>query len=162
MKRMISMVLAFCLLLPLLGCDEKQDSILFYYARKDILYGQEDAVIASEVREAIGHEDDLTYLLMLYLEGPHSQELFAPFPSGTALEGMEAQEGHLSVILSDEFQALQGIDHTIACTCIAYTCFANSDYVSVTIRSSAQDASGITLTRNNVALEDTSAVTAPN
>ncbi len=153
MKKRFAIVLIFCLLLPLLGCTNSNDGVLFYYPRKEIVYGQEDGVIASESRDVSGHEDEIAYLLILYLEGPHNQELKSPFPAGTMLEGVDIQEDHLSIILSREFDTLQGMNHTIACSCIAYTCFANTEYASVSIRSSTHD-TGMTVTRDNIVLSD--------
>lgn len=154
MKKLISLLLFLCLLLTLPGCGKEEADILFYYTRKEVLYGQEDGVIVPEAREVTGHEEDLYYLLMLYLEGPHSQELSRPFPGGTALSDLEISGNRITVTLSDAFGRLQGIELTVACTCIAYTCFSVSQCESVTVGSTMSGTTPITLTRDTVALSD--------
>lgn len=159
MRKFFSVFLLLCTLLTLPGCKRKEEENLFYYVRKNILYGQEDGVIVPESRDIEGHEADLNYILKLYLEGPHAQELSRPFPGGTTLTELKMEDGHISVTLSDAFGRLQGIDLTLACTCIAYTCFSVSGCESVTVGSTLAGSTSITLTRNSVALTDISPAT---
>ena len=153
MKRFAVIFLCISLLFSLCACG-KPEEIRFYYARKEVLYGVDDGVIAPEIRDATGYENDLAYLLMLYLEGPHSQELASPFPRGTTLSQLEIQDQQITLVLSEAFSQLQGLDYTIACTCIAYTCFSIYACESVTIRSTPAGSPSITLTANSIALVD--------
>ena len=153
MRRILAIVLCLAMLCTLCACSQEKE-IRFYYARKDVVYGEADGVIASEVRDVTGHEQDLAYLLMLYLEGPHADTLTAPYPRGTSLSHLEIQDGTITVLLSSAFGHLQGLDHTIACACIAYTCFGVSDCDSVTIKSKMPGSGTMTLTRDSVILAD--------
>lgn len=161
MKKCLSLLLILALLTPLVACGSSNEEIRFYYPQSKIQYGQADGVITSEYREAPGHEEDLTYLLMLYLEGPISQELTSPFPKGTTLQQVDIHENALSIVLSDAFSRLDSIDYTIACTCLAQTCFGLGDFETVTVSSSLSGSTAITLTRDSVIFTDNSAVTDP-
>ena len=112
-------LLLCCMLLALCGCKSSDDDILFYYTRREFSYGSQDGVIASETREAPGHEDDLEYLLTLYFEGPLDQALQSPFPRGTALEGFTYSDATMYVTVNEAFARLEGMDHTIASACVA-------------------------------------------
>lgn len=161
MKKRLSLLLIFALLISLAGCSPAQGNIRFYYPRSEIQYGQADGVIASESREAPGHEEDLTYLLMLYLEGPISQELTSPFPEGTTLQQLDIQENALSIVLSDALSQLDAMDYTIACACLAQTCFGLGEFDSVTVSSTLPGSTSITLTPDSVMFSDNSVETDP-
>lgn len=152
-----------CMLLMLCGCTAKNDDILFYYPRKDFSYGTQDGVIASETREAPGHEEDLDYLLTMYLEGPLDPSLHSPFPRGTALEGFTYSDATMYVTLSEAFAQLEGIDHTIASACLAYTCFHLTAAEKVVIKCNSEDYGNrsITLSRDAMILYDDSTATLP-
>lgn len=158
MRKLLSIVLILSLLIPFAGCADSGKDILFYYPRKQVLYGQADGVISAEERDVPGREQDLQYLLLLYLEGPLSQELYTPFPKGTTIKQFEIQEKALRLVLSDDFEQLEGLDYTIACTCIAQTCFGlgSFDTVEVTFGSNT-----MILTPRTMALVDNSASNNP-
>ena len=144
MKKSLSLILVFVLMLGLFGCD-KQETYQFYYPRSEILYGVSDGVIAPEERSIERSDPSLDFLLKLYLEGPVSQNLRTPFPKGTALTGLKMQEDSISVLLSPSFNLLEDLDYVIACACIASTCFALTDANSVTVATGQNE---MTLTRN--------------
>lgn len=157
MKRGICFVLAVLCLFCLNGCNRK-DEILFFYPRTEIQYGSADAVIASEPREIDSAGNDMTFLLKLYLEGPISQELHSPFPRGTTLESLSYAGGQLFVVLNEPFSELENMDYLIACACIASTCFALTEATSVTVKTQK---TSITLTRDNLVLEDIATASSP-
>lgn len=162
MKRVFSALLCILLTIPLLGCSSEEESILFYYTRAEFLYGAEDAVIAQEIREAPGHEEDLDYLLNLYLEGPLNQNFTSPFPKGTVLQGFTYSDATMYVTLSEEFAQLEGMDHTIAAACMAYTCFHLTAAEKVVIKCNSEEYGNrsITLRRESMVLfDDTTAPT---
>ena len=152
MKKPLAIILIVLLLLSLSGCKSK-DAVQFYYPRKEILYGP-GGVITSDARDISHPADDLAYLLTLYLEGPIDQDLYSPFPDGTAVNRLKLQEGCLTISLSEHFSDLEGLDYTIACTCIALTCFSLTEVESVEITSENQT---LPLNRDSVALADTAA-----
>ena len=159
MKKLIVFLLLLALWIPTAGCTASQKNIYFYYPRKEVVSGQADGVVAREERNISGSEKDLQHLLMLYLEGPLSQELRTPFPKGTSLVQLELQDTVLVLTLSDEFLTLEGIDRTIACAGIAKTCFGLGSFQEIRLISGGKS---ITLTPETVALTDNSAATTPN
>ena len=156
MRKVFCFFLSLVLLVGFCGCKRSED-VRYYYPRVEVQYGIPDGVIASEVRNMNREDFDLTYLLKLYLEGPVSQELYSPFPKGTALESISYAGGQLFIVLSEPFATLGNLDYTIACTCIASTCFELTNANTVTIKTQH---TSITLTPSLLVLEDT--VTEPS
>lgn len=164
MKKCCAFVLC-CLMLLILGsCGASEEEILFYYTRADFAYGVRDGVIDSEKREAHGREADLEYLLTMYLEGPLSQTLTSPFPAGTALVGFTYSDATMYVTLNEAFAQLEGMDHTIASACLAYTCFQLTAAEKVVIKCNSEDYGNrsITLSRDAMILFDDSAAMLPS
>ena len=159
MKRLAFLILV---LLMLTGCTPQDPQLHFYYRQKELVYGAADGVIAMEPREAPGHEDDLDYLLTLYLEGPLDDTLVSPFPQGTAMEGFTYSDATMYVTLNDVYASLDGMDHTIASACIAHTCFdlTKAEKVVIKCTSSEYGNKSITLTRDALLLTDDSTATA--
>ena len=155
MKKTFCLFLAMLLLLGTCGCRQT-DEIHFYYPRVDVRYDISDGVITYESRDISRDSVDLSYMLKLYLEGPISQELYSPFPQGTALESISYAGKQLFILMNESYATLDNVDYTIACICIASTCFALTDAASVTIKTTY---TSITLTPDMMVLDDT--VTAP-
>ena len=160
MKRLFLLILAALLALSLLGCTQTTSDAVFYYTRSpdSYLYGQSDGVIAGEYRDITGHDGDLKYLLTLYFHGPTLEYLRSPFPSGISLRSVERTGGNLSVELSASLTMLTGTDLTLACACLAQTCFTLTDAQSVTISSEGLGFVSITLTRDSLMLTDTTPI----
>lgn len=152
MKRILSIILALLILFSFAGCTAENE-ILFFYPRAEIQYGNAGGVIVSESREVSGENLSLEYLLKLYLEGPISQELQNPFPSGTALLSFVLENKQLTLTLSESFSKLENMDYTIACACLANTGFSLTDAESITILSGNHS---ITLTPDVISLIDNS------
>ena len=154
MKHFLCLILAFVLLLCLLGCSTKSQAT-FYYQRIEFDFGSEDAVFVPEVHDVSGHEEDLRYLVSLYLRGPSDPELKLPFPTGTLLVDLKKTETELNVTLSSGAVMLDSVDLLTACGCMAKTCFAISDAQTVHIESlpsvSGQRVS-MTFTRDSILL----------
>ena len=157
MKRMICFLLVGILMITLCACSQetKDSQILFYYPRAEYKHGTPDGVITPEIHEISGHNDDLRYLLALYLQGPSDPELRLPFPGGTTLVDMVQDEQQVTITLSSTAALLEGIDLTIACACLAQTSFAVCDVPQVRIQSQASTSGrliDITFTRDNILL----------
>ena len=137
MKSTLCLILALVLLLCLCGCGEAavKDQATFYYQRIEFDFGNDHAVFVPEVHDVSGHEEDLRYLLSLYLRGPTDQELILPFPNGTILVELEKTETELTVLLSSGASMLAPLDAITACACLAKTCFSISDTEVVHINS---------------------------
>ena len=143
------------LMVFLTGCA-KEPEILFSYRQKDFQYGDPQAVIAQEVREAPGHENDPEYLLRMYLEGPLDDTLVSPFPKGTVLESITFSNQTVYVTLNEIYAGLDGMDHTIASACMAQTCFSITNAETVVIKCNSQEFGNksITLTRDSLVFTD--------
>ena len=156
MRKIIALTLCVLLLAGLTGCMEASDNATFYYARYDdsYNYGQENAVIAGEPRDVTGHRQDLKYLLTLYFHGPTMEYLRTPFPSGMSLRSVELVGDMLYVETSSSLTLLRGTDLTLACACLAQTCFDLTDADAVTITADGLGYVSMTLTRDSILLMD--------
>lgn len=160
MRKIIALLLIAVLLLGLVGCVQTADTAAFYYTRYEdsYLYGQENAVIAAEYRDITGHAGDLKYLLTLYFHGPTMEYLCSPFPSGISLRSVERSGSTLLIELTPSLTVLNGTDLTLACACLAKTCFALTDAEAVTISAHGLGFVSMTLTRDSLMLSDDSPI----
>ena len=89
MKKILCVFLCFLLLFGIAACKPDKESIqapvTFYYRQVSDKLAAEQGVIVSEEREAVGHVDDLAWLLQEYFRGAQSQDLIAPFPRSVQL-----------------------------------------------------------------------------
>ena len=155
MKR-IALLLFAALVLSLAGCAQADDTTAFYYTRYEdaYAYGMENAVIAPEYRQITGHGGDLKYLLTLYFHGPTMEYLRSPFPSGIGLRSVAHVGNTLVIELTPSLTVLNGTDLSLACACLAKTCFGLSDAEAVTISAQGLGFVSMTLTRDSLMLSD--------
>lgn len=148
MKRMICMLMLFCLCLT--GCsatgDHLKEPVTFYYVRENYRKDM-NPVIASELREASGHRDDLPYLLALYSMGPSKEELLSPFPRNTKIIPVARTENSIELSLTDSVLSLTDSDFTLASACIAMTCMELTGVQEVTVICSDRS---ISITKDNL------------
>ena len=152
MKRLICLILAAVLLLPLLnGCGEQiKEPVTFYYLRRN--YREEmDGLIACEEREASGHRDSLEYLLAFYLMGPVDEELRSPLPRGTILFSLHQEGTELTLSISDTSSSLTDYEFSLACACLSLTCMDLVSVEEVTVTSGSRS---LTLGRDSLTLTD--------
>lgn len=158
MKRWLSLILPVILIFT--GCglsDRSEDTVTFYYQKSTTSYGSSDGVIAAENREITSSNPDLTYLLSLYMKGPVDEALKLPLPNGTRLAEISMEDGCLTLVFSMELSYLEGMDLSIACACICYTCFSLTDAELVRIEAPAADYGtpvSVTCTRESFLLFD--------
>lgn len=158
MKKMISLLLAGLLALSLVGCSllaEQPDTVRFYYRRTDIAYSDDGSgVIASESRELSVRGDDLEHLLPLYFHGPLDAGLRSPFATGTSVTQLDTADDALIITL--DTQPLEGLDRTIACACLAQTCFDLLEVSRVCVEMPGPDGdiTSTVIQRDNVLLTD--------
>lgn len=161
MKRSIAALVILTLVSSLWGCrswtGSRDDTVSFYYQRIDCTYGETDSVIAPETRELSGYRDNLHYLLTLYFHGPQDTDLCSPFPSGIAVVDIRTEETALVVTLNSALAQLEDLDLTIACTCLAKTCFELVDIGQIRIQSSPSPdgtAVDVVITKDHYLLKD--------
>lgn len=125
MKKFLCIALVIILSASFFACNKTdaniRNPVLYYYRTRDLQYGVENGVITAEVRERFGHEEDYTYLVEQYLNGPMSSECISPFPAGTSLEQIDFLKDKVLITLSSHISLLSGSELTIACTCLAKT-----------------------------------------
>lgn len=155
-KKIIALLLAFCLCAGLSGCLRSADTVAFYYTRHQdsYFYGKPEAVLAGEYRDITGHSQDLEYLLTLYFHGPTMEYLRSPYPSGISVRSIDRLEDTLYVELSSSLTLLRGTDLTLACACLAQTCFGLTDASAITITAEGLCFVSMTLTRDSFLLVD--------
>lgn len=151
-----------------LGSKGSDEPVTFYYPWADLeaMMKQDPqcTAIGSEEHDISGNRESPAYVLNLYFLGPQDSALVSPFPSSTSLLGIRDEDGQLTLTLSPAFTQLKGIDLTIACTCLAKTCFDLTDTASVRIESAASDpqaAVNFIITRDNHLLSDAPQATIP-
>ena len=167
MKRLLCLVLFAVLFLP--GCEAKEEEfvqpVTFYFLKADVTYFSAEGVIAREVREADGHQQDYEYLLKMYLRGPESSEVKRVFPKNVELVRLELSDQGALVTLNDAAARLTGLDLTIACACLTATVCDMTGVQTVTIRTETQPLDGsksITMNRNHILLLDSTAAPISN
>lgn len=154
MKQSISFIMILCLLLS--GCtlsgERIKEPVTFYYLRSDYNFFAEENIFVSEEKEASGHREDLSYLLRLYQMGPSSEELISPLPRGTKITLKQQTERSVRIEMSGNPQNMTDIDYSLACSCIALTCFDLTNANTVIITNGERS---LTLTRDTLILYDT-------
>ena len=137
MKRVIFLLLLLILTLTCLGCQgEESPEHAFYYLRTDdtIAYGQEDALITAHFPE-LDSDVELDTVLQLYLDGHMGENMRSPFPRGTYLLNVTAEDDTLQLILSREFSTLDSIQLTLAGACLAATCHDLTGFEKIQVES---------------------------
>lgn len=156
MRRVICLFLCFALILPFTGCrqEEETKTVDFYYLRQkdSFVYGADDGVIARESRDCSGHTSDIRYLLTLYLQGPVSEDLRSPFPSGCVLENIKYDRGMMTLVISGPLSNLEGLNKSLVCVCLAKTCFSLTQAQSVQIQ--VRTSTDKTVTLNTISRAD--------
>lgn len=139
MKKILCLILSLTLLISLFGCDlrEKKDEVpvSFFYLRDpdNYVYGSGDGVVTYELRDATEHAGDLKYLLTLYLQGPLDEKLRSPYPAGCKLLELHQDAEEITLLLNSNLATLKDMDLTLACVCLARTCFSLANVRSVRI-----------------------------
>lgn len=170
MKKLTASVLLILWILTLFGCGfrsgDVKEPVEFYYPWADLetQLKQDPAstVIGSESREASGHTGDLDYLLSMYLRGPLDSQLSSPFPAGCKIVEIRPDGQTLRITLNSAFAQLEDLDLTLACACLARTCFGMTNAAQVRIEAAAPDDNSsvsITISRTDLLLEDDSTPT---
>ncbi len=164
MKRLTALLLLVFMLPCLFACAREEITypVAYHYLRApepngEIDHGSADSVIAPEIREGDGHQGDYNYFLDIYLLGPLDRDFRSPYPVGTSLKGFTWEDGAATVLLSDHFGSLSGIDLTLACGCLTLTVMdlTGADTVTITAEDTLLDGKeSVTMDRGNLFLTD--------
>ncbi len=162
MKRIIIAFLAL-MLLVLCGCANQSETIQqpvnFYYHNNLSSSENFDRIIVAEVREGAQYSNE--ELIVQYLRGPNNDELVNPFPHDISLISLTVDAKRVVITLSDTFSQLNGIDMTLACSCLGATLFDFYDCQTVEIISEGlfiNGKSSIVLQREDLVFFDSSYV----
>lgn len=150
MKRLTALFLAALLLAGCAPRPPEGHSVTFYYPRKNYITSVNEGVMGQELRDAA--EEDLEYLLRLYLLGPLDEGLITLYPQNTRLLEVKPSGTTLIITLSDTGNRMTSAAFTLAGACLAQTFFG--DYTAITIRSGDRD---VTFRPGSLVLEDESA-----
>ena len=146
MKRLLLIFIVAVFLFTVLGCTKKTESFSvpenFYYRRNSVSFHTDDAVIKPEVRETEEYRDNILDIVNLYLRGPVSDKFASPFPQDLTAISIEQSDSSLVLELSDSFNNLNGLERTIACSCIFRTLTDLTGCNTVEIQFSSADSNG--------------------
>ena len=166
MRKPTAIILLLCITLLLTSCTTKEEfeyPVTFHYLRSTqandtLSHGAADSVIAPELREGAEYRNDLELMLDIYLHGPLDKAYVSPYPVGTTLRQLTLEGTAASVVLSDHFASLTGMDLSLACACMTMTVMELTDAESVTISTESGLPDGmeaVTMTRSDLILVDT-------
>ena len=162
MKRWLALILVIILCFS--GCaleaGTNNNAVDFYYLRTHS--GTYDSffsagAIGSETRFIPAHQQDLNYMLSLYLQGPSNPELESPFPVGCKVLELHEGDSQLTLVLNPIIAAKNDMDLTIACACLAKTCMAMTGATTIQVESHDQDGKILftrIFTKDNLLLTD--------
>lgn len=163
MTKRILIIFLSLLLLFMFGCAGKNDDIEqpvnFYYHNSLLSEENFDRIIVSEIREGAGFTKE--ELVGLYLRGPQSEELENPFPEGLRLVSVSIKGKRVKITVSRLLGKLDGIQLTLACSCLSATLFDLYGCQTVEIVSEGQTIDGkpsIIINKDDLALTDSSYV----
>ena len=154
-------ILIFLLLgLLLAGCSQSnvdaENKVTFYYPLSAEKYAPESGVVQQQTKEITGAESH-ELLIRQYFSGTVQPEIQNNIPAGTRLLDFVMVDGNATIVLSDAFLQLTGIDRTIACACIAKTVFGITGCQAVNIQAASatgEDKLDLTLRPNTINLTD--------
>lgn len=122
--RLMLLLAAMCALLCACLAQEPapaaENMISFYYRLTDLQYETYSGVLSSELR-TVPDRANYAAWLNVYLRGPLSGELASPFPRSVTVERVSQIGACVSVVLSEQYSALLGIDRTLANACLTLT-----------------------------------------
>lgn len=159
MKYIRLILVAAVLISVLAGCSESpaSDAPTFYYLLAQPEFGSDGSIIGSESRPSAEGNNQLRYLLALYLSGPIDESLRSPVPNSTAIMDLHFEGISLHLTMNGAFSTLSSVDITKACACIALTVFDCSNAQSIVIHYT-ETASGVTkaleFSRDSLLLHD--------
>lgn len=165
MKKLLSILLAVCCCLGILGCSQKdkapENSATVYLKREKPVFGAADGVIAPVYMDISGQSQDPAQLLGKYLRGVPGEGFVSPFPKGLFLISFKLEGLTAKVILSDGIAELTGMDLTVALTCLTQTVMSLTGCREVIISAATALLDGekfITLSQDSFLLVDDSGV----
>ena len=131
--KQLAIILSTVLILCLAGCALStgiDEPVTFYYCVNDFDYLNDPQVFGKEQRDRTAYQESLDDLLNDYLKGPKSDDLYNPFPAGSAVISTKREGNVLTIHLSEQFDRLPLEKLSLAIACLVQTTF---DYVSAPV-----------------------------
>ena len=166
-KRILCYILLVILVFSFCACAEQQSfdqPVAFYYPELPQENGAIENVVGSEIREGSSFSGDLSALLGVYLQGPRDEQLSAAFFQQITLIDATVLDNQISLVFSENFSQLSGIDRSIACVCISMTCmdFTSADTVEIFVENTLFDGNeSIVISRDAIFIQDSTAGSQP-
>ncbi len=161
MKKLLCIFLIISLVLPLWGCQEEpptyKNPVNFYYPKVTPTFGAEDSLIAIELAEGDGFQNDTIHLLNAYIQGPKTEDFRNIFPTGTKVLALTIKDGIAILQVNKYFADLTGLNLSIACACLTLTVMDLTGAETVHISAKHANLDGkemIVMDRNNLTLLD--------
>lgn len=127
MKKLIIFVIVTVLCLFTFGCKHRDVNYdapaTFYYVQNQDALDLSDHMIRSETHETAHFHSDLIAIMNAYFEGPASVSNRSPFPTGLSVVRLDQDEDRIYLTLNNVFTQLEGLDLSVASTCISMTLF---------------------------------------
>ena len=128
MKKLAFVILSIIFIVSASGCagnDKYYDTVVtFYYCADKIDYTPDASVMQCEERIVDCPPNEYKTIMQIYLNGPEKHGMYSPFPSGLTISEFIVDGDTTYVTFSENLSYLSGVDLTLACMCIANTCFA--------------------------------------
>lgn len=162
MKRIFPAVLAFILAIYCTGCEveevEYHSPVTFYYCTEELNYVSDSSIIQVEERTVNCPPNDYKSIIQLYLAGPKERGLYCPFPKDLTVTELLVDGETTYITFSTNLSYLTGVDLTLACICIANTCFGLTHTQNVDISAEhalLDNAPSISISYGNTITSDT-------
>ncbi len=139
MRRLMSLALSLLLLCALISCgtpDTTESGYGLWYPVDPDSDRSDSAAVRQEGRNWAG-QPDAQALLQALLDGPHTSDLYSPFPEGASIHfvSVNPERQTVWVDMNGEYGNLKGYDLTLADYCIALTLgqLPEVEYIRVTV-----------------------------
>ena len=127
MKKLIIFVIVTVLSLYTFGCKHRDANYdapaTFYYVQNQDTLDLSDHMIRGETHETTHLNSNLSEIMNTYFEGPASISNRSPFPAGLSVVRLDQNEDRIHLTLNNVFTQLEGLDLSVASTCISMTLF---------------------------------------
>ena len=125
MRRFIPLLLCLALLFSLCACSRQNtiriNPITFYYKNAELRFNDGADVFYGLDVDLENPEIPISEIVDLYLEGPDEPFLESPFPPNAHLVDFTWEKDLLTLVLSNEFGSLKGLDRSFAMACLTLT-----------------------------------------
>ena len=147
MKRAFGLLAVLLALVAAAACASGQpaaeNTMTFYYLAADgeAAYRSDSGILAGEVRNLDALPETYAEILNAYFDGPEDPALRSPFPSGLRCLETSLDETVLTVILSEQYDALAGVDASVVTGCIVTTLAQFPEITGVCLETRQDDSS---------------------